>query len=151
MDKFDQMILNLLLKDGRMSYSQIADRVNLSTSACLRRIKALEKKGIIDRFSVRLNVKAMGQQIKAFMTIRVNRHDVSMVEAFTEEIAAYPEVISCYQVTGKTDFIAEVCTHSVDSYTEFINKKILSIPAVKDAVSFIVLKEVKPYQNEILR
>ncbi len=151
MDKFDQSILNLLLKNGRMSYSQIADHVNLSTSACLRRIKALEKKGIIDRFSVQLNAKAMGQQIKAFITIRVNRHDVGMVEAFTEKIITYPEVISCYQLTGKTDFIAEVCTHSVDSYAEFINKKILSMPAVKDAVSSVVLKEVKPYQNEVLR
>ncbi len=151
MDKFDQLILNLLLKNGRMSYSQIADHVNLSTSACLRRIKALEKKGIIDRFSVRLSAKAMGQQIKAFITIRVNRHDVGAVEAFTEKIIAYPEVISCYQLTGKTDFIAEVCTYSVDSYAEFINKKILSMPAVKDAVSSVVLKEVKPYQNEVLR
>ncbi len=151
MDKFDQKILNLLLKDGRMSYSQIADRVSLSTSACLRRIKALEQKGIIDGFSVRLNAKAMGQQIKAFITIRVDRHDMTLVEAFTEKIIMYPEVISCYQLTGETDFIAEICTHSVDSYTEFIEEKILSIPVVKDAVSFIVLKEIKPYQNEILR
>ena len=150
MDKFDQKILNLLLKDGRMSYSQIADRVNLSTSACLRRIKALEKKGIIDGFSVRLNAKAMGQ-IKAFIAIRVDRHDMGLVEAFTEKIITYPEVISCYQLTGETDFIAEVCTHSVDSYSEFIKEKILSIPVVKDAVSFIVLKEIKPCQNEILR
>ena len=133
-----------------MSYSKLAEQVNLSPSACLRRIKVLEERGIIDHFTVILNARAMGQQIRAFVSLKVNRHEVDLVQQFLDKVVAYPEVISCHQLTGQNDFILEVCSLDLDSYADFINKKILAVPVVLDASSSIVLKQIKIHQTEIL-
>lgn len=149
MDKIDRAILNVLIKDGRMSYNQISERVNLSASACLRRVRSLCQRGIIKHFSFVLNSKAIGYGVRSFLSIKVNRHQVHVVQEFLGQITAYPEVVACHQVSGQTDFIVEVESRDLDSYTNFINQKILSMPAVLDASSAIVLKDFKMHRTEI--
>lgn len=149
MDRIDRAILNVLLKNGRMSYNHIAEQVNLSASACLRRIRSLCERKVIKHFSVVLNSKAIGHEVKSFLSIKVNRHQVDVVQEFLNQITVYTEVVACHQVTGQTDFIVEVESKDLDSYTTFINQKILSMPAVLDASSSIVLKDIKIYRDAI--
>jgi len=149
LDKFDRAILNLLLQNSRTSYNKIAERINLSASACQRRIKVLEEINIIERFTLALNNRALGQEIQAFVMIKVNRHQVALVQQFLDIVTAYPEVTACHQLTGENDFLLEVYSRDLDSYANFINDRILAVPAVRDACSSIVLKQIKSYRSWI--
>jgi len=143
LDKYDTRILSALQKDGRISWSKLAEAINLSASACQRRVEALIDRGIIQSFTVRLNEAALGHNVKAFVAVNMDRQSPELAEEFRRQVREHPQVQACHMLSGSIDFMLEVVAKDLDSFGQFIDGELLSMPAVKDASSSIVLKVVK--------
>lgn len=149
MDKFDTKILALLQADGRMSWSELARRVSLSASACQRRVEALLENGVIRHFTVALDEARLGNQVKAFVAVNVDRQDTEMAQEFQRKVREHPNVQACHMISGSIDFILEVVAPDLASFGRFVDGELLGMPAVRDASSSIVLKEVKARRTAI--
>ena len=144
MDKYDARILSELQRDGRISWSRLADRISLSPSACQRRVESLIERGIIERFTVNLDEHALGHRVKAFVAVNIDRQNTALAEEFRRKVKEHPQVQACHMISGTIDFMLEVVADDLDAFGNFIDGDLLSMPAVKDASSSIVLKVVKP-------
>lgn len=144
MDKFDRQILKHLQLDGRISWTDLAKRINLSTSATLRRVQALQSAGAIKGYSAVLDAEKLGYSIRALVEVNVDRTSGALVEQFRKRVATMPEVISCYMVSGSVDFVLEVVARDLRSYAQFIEDEVLSLRGVKDASSKVVFRTIKP-------
>ena len=149
MDKYDTHILLALQEDGRISWSRLAKRINLSASACQRRVEALLERGVIDHFTVSLNEKSLGHRVKAFVEVNVDRQNTDLAQDFRHKVLQHPQVQACHMVSGSIDFMLEVVASDLDTFGRFIDGELLSMPAVKDASSSIVLNVVKPRRTMI--
>ena len=149
MDRYDTEILTALQADGRITWSQLATEVNLSASAVQRRVESLVERGVIENFTVNLNEAALGHSVKAFVTVNVERQDTKLAEEFRRRVREHPQVQACHMISGSIDFILEIVASDLDSFATFIDSELLSMPAVKDASSAIVLKVVKPKRTMI--
>lgn len=142
-DAIDRRILSELERDARISWVELSERVSLSASACQRRVQSLIERGVITGFSARVDPRALGYDIEAYLSVRVERHDVKSAQAFRKAIAGYPEVRTCRMMTGDIDFLLRVIAKDVRSYGRFVEEKILSLPGVTDASTSIVLDRIK--------
>lgn len=124
MDEKDRQIIRTLQREGRMSNQDLAEAVNLSPSPCLRRLRNLEKAGVILGYSARVDPKAYGLAITAFVRIRLERHDETTVQTFEQEVARMEEVLECHVMTGQTDYQLRVVVESLDAYEEFIRVRL---------------------------
>ncbi len=149
LDRFDTKILSLLQKDGRMSWSRLAEEISLSASACQRRVEALIANGMIENFTVNLNEKALGNRVKAFVAVNVDRQNTELAQDFQSKVREHPQVQACHMISGTIDFMLEVVARDLDAFGSFIDGELLGMPAVKDASSSIVLKVVKRKQTMI--
>jgi DNA-binding Lrp family transcriptional regulator len=150
-DRYDAKILSELQADGRISWSRLAERINLSASACQRRVEALIAKGVIENFTVNLNEQALGNRVKAFVAVNVDRQNTALAQDFRHKVREHPQVQACHMISGTIDFILEVVASDLDAFGRFIDGELLGMPAVKDASSSIVLKVVKAKQTSIGR
>ena len=148
-DKFDARILSALQESGRLSWSRLAERINLSASACQRRVEALVEKGVIENFTVNLNEDALGHHVKAFVAVNIDRQQTELAHEFRRKVREHPQVQSCHMISGAIDFMLEVVADDLDAFGNFIDGELLSMPAVKDASSSIVLKVVKRKETMI--
>lgn len=149
MDRYDTRILSTLQEDGRISWSRLAKRINLSASACQRRVEALIERGVIEHFTVNLNEASLGNSVKAFVEVNVDRQNTELAQDFRRKVVEHPQVQACHMVSGTIDFMLEVVASDLDAFGRFIDGELLSMPAVKDASSSIVLKVVKPKRTMI--
>lgn len=149
MDKFDTRILSTLQEDGRITWSQLAERINLSASACQRRVESLIERGVIQNFTVNLDESALGHTVKAFVAVNMDRQDTKLAEDFRRQVREHPQIQACHMISGDIDFMLEVVASDLDAFGNFIDGDLLSMPAVKDASSSIVLKVVKTKQTMI--
>ena len=113
LDRFDKLILNELQKDGRISNVHLANRVNLSESACLRRVRSLEESGMIDRYAALVSQQKAGLPGNVFVHIGLHREEESELAAFEDAVRNIPEVMECYLMTGEFDYLlrARLCSH----------------------------------------
>jgi Lrp/AsnC family leucine-responsive transcriptional regulator len=149
MDRYDAGILSALQKEGRISWSRLAERINLSPSACQRRVEALIDKGVIENFTVNLSEEALGHHVKAFVAVNIDRQNTKLAQEFRRKVREHPQVQACHMISGTIDFMLEVVADDLDAFGNFIDGELLSMPAVKDASSSIVLKVVKPKETMI--
>jgi len=149
MDKYDTRILSTLQSDGRINWSRLAEQINLSASACQRRVEALVDKGIIENFTVNLNEDALGHHVKAFVAVNIDRQNTDLAQDFRRRVKEHHQVQACHMISGGIDFMLEVVADDLDAFGNFIDGDLLSMPAVKDASSSIVLKVVKPKETMI--
>ncbi len=143
LDQIDRNILRELSDDGRLSWVDLAERVNLSATACQRRVQGLLDEGIIDGISARIDPEALGYEVEAYVSVYVDRQDVALAQKFRESIRNYPEVQTCRMMTGQVDYLLRVVATDLKSFGRFIEEKILRMPGVKDASSSIVLDRIK--------
>ena len=149
LDDRDRKILHELQADGRLSWVELADRVNLSATACQRRVQALIDKGIIDGISALIDPEALGYEVEAYVSVHVDRQDIALAQKFRKAIRDYPEVQTCRMMTGEVDYLMRVVAKDLKSYGRFIEEKILSLPGVKDASSSIVLDRIKTSAGDL--
>ena len=148
-DSTDKRLIAELRKDGRISWVQLAERVNLSASACQRRVEALIAANIIERFTVSIDPEKTGQNIQAVISIKVERQKVKSAEGFRQRIKSYPEVYSFVKLSGTVDYQISVWVEDIKVLLYFIDNKLLALEGVVDANSAIVLEsfDCAPYQN----
>lgn len=140
MDVYDCKILTALQADSGISNADLAGRIGLSPSPCLRRVKALEEDGVIAGYAARINRATIGLQVLAFVEVQLT-HDNT--EKFIAAVAKVPEIISCHLMTGALDFLLQVVATDLQAYGEFVTNRLLKLPGVKDVRSSFVLKEIK--------
>lgn len=143
LDEFDLKILNILESDGRIPWVTLAERVNLSPTACQRRVRLLEDQGIIVAYTARIDFARIGLAVEAFIAVRVERQSNELAQRFRAAIDSYSEVQSCHMLSGDTDFMLRVVAADLRSLGVFIQEKLLNLPGVKDASSLIVLERIK--------
>lgn len=143
MDRYDRMILQLLQQEGRISNQELADRIDLSPSPCLRRVRALEEAGIISGYRALLNTKALGYSLMALIYISMDKHTPERFEHFDREIAAIPEVTECLLITGQqADYQLKVVVRDMDAFQELLLSRITRIQGVTGVHSSFVLRRV---------
>ena len=139
----DRRILDAMQQHGSISNLELADKVGLSPSPCSRRVKQLEDEGIIDRYATILNPHKLGLKLKAMAQVTMDRHSPDRLENFENELATYPEVISCVLFTGQSaDYMVELLVEDMESYQAILLNKITRIEGVTGVKSSFVLKKI---------
>ncbi len=141
LDTIDLRILGSLQKDGRLSYVQLAECVGLSESACLRRVKLLEQKGIIDRYVMLIDQTAIGKPGNVFVRVTLEGQQQEKLQLFEEEIGTVKEVMECYLMSGDSDFLLRVIVKDTADYMR-IHNRLTGIPGVLRVQSSFALKTV---------
>ena len=143
LDRTDKRILRELQANGRMSNQELADKVGLSASPCLRRVKQLEDEGIIEGYAALVNASRLGLKMMALIQIRMDRHTPERFEEFEQTIKDYPQVLECILITGQTaDYQVKVIVKDMEEYQDFLLKKITPLPGVSDVHSSFILRQV---------
>jgi DNA-binding Lrp family transcriptional regulator len=143
LDQRDRKILVELQDDSRITMQSLAERVGLSTSACWRRVRALEEEGVIERYAAIVNARKAGFGLSALVQVSLARHEEENVEQFIREVLQHPEVLECFATSGEADFHLRVVVADIDAYNVFLDSFIFRLPGVSQVRSNIVLKEIK--------
>ncbi|EIC22117.1 transcriptional regulator [Thiorhodovibrio frisius] len=141
-DHYDKRILAELQANGRISNQELADRIGLSPSPCLRRVRALEDSGIISGYRALLNARALGLDLIAFISIAMDRHTPERFANFDGAVATWPEVLECSLITGRdADYQLKVLVRDMDAYQDLLLRKITRIEGVTGVHSSFVLRK----------
>ena len=143
LDPFDRRILDVLQKEGRISNQDLADRISLSPSPCLRRVRALEESGIITGYRAMVDAKSLGLTLMALIHISMDQHTPERFDHFETAIKAIPEVMECLLITGQeADYQLKVTVKDMDDYQELLLNQITRIRGVTGVHSSFVLRKV---------
>ena len=143
LDRYDRAILSALQQDGRLSNVQLAGRVNLSESACLRRVRGLEQSGFIERYVALLNQKKVGVGGTVFVHIALRREEQSELAAFEEAVQDIPEIMECYLMTGEFDYLLRVVVSDMADFERLHNEALTRLPGVARVNSSVALRTVR--------
>ena len=142
-DKFDQQILEILQVDGRIANQDLADRIGLSPSPCLRRVRALEESGLITGYRAMLDAKKLGLSLIALVHISMDRHTPERFANFEASVGILPEVLECLLITGQdADYQIKVAVRDMDHYQALLLNKLTRIEGVTGVHSSFVLRRV---------
>ena len=147
LDRIDYRILHFIQNDARITNTELADQVGLSPSPCLRRVKALERAGIIRRYVGIVDATAVGLPISAFVNISLHSQERKALEIFQSQVQTYVEVMECYLMTGSSDFLMRVVVPDLQSYERFADK-LTRIPGISNIQTSFALKPVV-YKTEL--
>lgn len=143
LDRYDKAILTLLQADGRMSNQDLADKIGLSPSPCLRRVKALEDAGLITGYRALVDAKKLGFSLMALIYISMDQHTPERFASFEAAVSAIPEVLECLLITGQqADYQLKVIVPDMDGYQELLLNKITRIKGVTGVHTSFVLRRV---------
>ena len=142
-DRMNEKILHELSRDGRMSNIELADRVGLSPSACLRRVQDLERSGIIKGYRAVLDRAALGIGFVAYIGVGLNDHTKASQEAFEASIARSPEVRECHNITGTIEYLLRVEVPDLAAYKVFHTDVLGTLPQVTSITSYVVMGSPK--------
>jgi Lrp/AsnC family transcriptional regulator, leucine-responsive regulatory protein len=143
LDKTDIRILDILQKDSSLSNAELAEKVNLSSSSCHRRVRLLEQSGLIDRYVALLSHDALGLTLTVFIEVALNKKDKNTRDSFMERIRQWPEVLECHFISGEYDNLLRVVLADIVAYRIFVLDKLLAIPEVEKTRSAISLGQWK--------
>ena len=140
-DRYDRQILRILQQEGRISNQELADRIGLSPSPCLRRVRALEEAGIIKGYHARLDAKALGHTLMALIYISMDMHTPERFDNFERRIREMPEVLECLMITGQdADYQIKAVVSDMDAFQELLLNRITRIQGVTGVHSSFVLR-----------
>ncbi len=143
MDEKDLQIIRELQKDGRLSNNELSERVNLSPSPCLRRVKNLERAGIITGYAALIDQAAFGLPVTVFVRIRLKSPERQTVGRFEARLGEIDEVLDCYLMAGNSDYLLRVIVESLQAYEVFVREKLHTIPAIASIESSFAFGTVK--------
>ncbi len=142
-DIIDQKILRSLQINGRLTNLELAKEVGLSPSPCLRRVRALEERGILTGYTALIDQNAYGLPINVFVSVRLEQQSNSVLEGFEKAINDFDEVLDCYLMTGTRDYLLRVVCENLDAYELFVRSKLTTIDGVASIESSFALGRVK--------
>ncbi|SHF41804.1 Lrp/AsnC family transcriptional regulator, leucine-responsive regulatory protein [Modicisalibacter ilicicola DSM 19980] len=143
LDRYDRHILDVLQRDGRISNQELAERIGLSPSPCLRRVRALEENGLITGYRALVDSKRLGYSLMALLHISMDRHTPERFANFEKEISSLPQVLECLLITGQeADYQLKVVVRDMDDYQNLLLNRITRIEGVSGVHSSFVLRRV---------
>jgi len=143
LDRTDRGLLAELQRDGRLTNRELAERVHLSESACLRRVRALEQAGVIDRYAAVVSQNKVGLPGNVFVSITLNRQDQTDLAAFEEAVKRVPEVMECYLMTGPQDYLLRVVVSDPSDFERLHSQHLTRLPGVARVQSSFALRTVR--------
>jgi Lrp/AsnC family transcriptional regulator, leucine-responsive regulatory protein len=143
LDAIDVAILQALQQDGRLSNLDLAQRVHLSPSACLRRVKQLEESGVISQYVALLNPKAVGAPGTSFTIVNLETLGGDALERFEQAVRQEPRILDCYYVAGSNDYLIRFTYRDAEDLEEFHSSVLMRLPGVARSNSMLVLRTVK--------
>jgi Lrp/AsnC family leucine-responsive transcriptional regulator len=143
LDAIDRQILKTLQGEGRLSNLELAERVHLSPSACLRRVKQLEEAGVIAQYVALLNAKALGQHGTCFSIINLATMNDALLKAFEQAVRDEPEILDCFYVAGSNDYLIRFSYRDAEDLERFHTQVLMRLPGVERSNSMLVLRTVK--------
>jgi len=146
MDHLDRKLVHALQRQGRMPNSELARLCESAPSTTLERVRRLEEKGIIRGYHAVLDAHALGLEVQAMVLINLDHHQAAPIDAFEDRVRAVPEVMACYHLTGRYDYMLHVAVRDIDHLGELIKHKLSTIVGVEKQETFLVLSTVK--ENE---
>jgi Lrp/AsnC family transcriptional regulator, leucine-responsive regulatory protein len=141
-DQIDRKILQQLQSDGRMSNQELSERVGLSPSPCLRRLRQLESEGVIQRYVALVDPAAVGLGVTAFVRVRLDQQDDRHLAVFEGAVAEFPEVMECYLMTGEADYQLRVLVGSLGEFEDFLRHRLTRIAGVAQVTTSFALRPV---------
>jgi DNA-binding Lrp family transcriptional regulator len=142
LDEFDRNILRTLQRDGRMSNAALAKAVNLSESACLRRLRMLEERAIIEGYTAKVSPAAVGLSMSVFVTLSLTNQSQAALTAFEQAVAQIPEVMECYLMTGSSDYLLRMVARDVEDLERLHAQRLTRIPGISRVTSSIAMRTV---------
>jgi Lrp/AsnC family leucine-responsive transcriptional regulator len=141
-DELDRKIIGQLQTDGRMSNQELSDRIGLSPSPCLRRVRALEANGVISRYVALVDPAAIGLSVTAFVRVRLDQQDDSHLAEFEIAVADFPEVMECYMMSGEADYQLRVLVRSLGEFEDFLRYRLTRVSGVANVTTSFALRPV---------
>ena len=142
-DDTDLRLLRTLQKDGRLTNVDLAERIHLSPSPCLRRTRRLEDAGVIRGYRADLDRARLGLGLTVMLAIKVGRHNRENADRLAEALAGLPEVVSCFMVSGDADFLAEIVVPDLAAYERLLSEHLLTLDIITDLRSNFALRTIK--------
>jgi Lrp/AsnC family transcriptional regulator, leucine-responsive regulatory protein len=143
LDPIDRRIVTELQSDGRLTNVDLADKIGLSPSPCLRRVKRLEQDGYIEGYRAALRRDRVGLRFSVFVAVKLDGHANERALSFEKAIVEMPEVVACHLVSGEADYLLEVVVPDIDDYQRFLVGKLLNLPIVREVRSNIAIQTLK--------
>lgn len=143
MDDADLRILRALQREPQLTMIELSERVGLSHTPCWRRLKRLEKDGIIIGRALLLDPVRLGYPATIFANVTLKAHDESVLTAFEEEVQHHPEIVECFSMTGSADYSLQILSKSILDYERFLKAILLHLPGVGSISSSFALKQIK--------
>lgn len=143
LDRYDRALLQVLQREGRITNSELAARVHLSESACLRRVRALEELGLIEGYGAVINQQKAGCPVDVFVSITLERQERADLRAFEDAIRKVPEVMECYLMSGEYDYLVRVVVADTADFERVHSQHLTSLPHVARVHSSFALRTVQ--------
>lgn len=148
LDDINRKILRALQSDGKISVGDLAEKVGLSPSPCARRVRLLEKNGVIKGYAAIVDQKKVGLPISAFASIKLERQREEDLDRFEETVSRWPEVLDCYLMTGQRDYLMRIVAADLEAYERFIKDKLTRLENIASIETSFALGQVK--RSEVL-
>lgn len=143
LDRIDRMILDILQRDGRIAISELAARVNLSTTPCSDRVKRLEREGIIMGYYARLNPEMLERNLLVFLEIKLSAKSGDVFDQVARNLTEIPEVLECHLISGDFDYLVKARLKEMSAYRRLLGDLLKKLPASASSHSYVVMEEVK--------
>ena len=143
LDRIDRMILDILQRDGRIAISELAARVNLSTTPCSERVNRLEREGIIMGYYARLNPEMLERNLLVFLEIKLSAKSGDVFDQVARNLTEIPEVLECHLISGDFDYLVKARLKEMSAYRRLLGDLLKKLPASASSHSYVVMEEVK--------
>src|SRR5690606_18752502 len=143
LDRIDRHILRILQQEGRISFTELGERVGLSTTPCTERVRRLERDGVISGYHARLNPQHLGASLLVFVQISLAYKSGDIFEEFRRAALRLPNVLECHLMSGDFDYLIKARISEMASYRKLLGSSLLTLPHVRESKSYIVMEEVK--------
>jgi Lrp/AsnC family transcriptional regulator, leucine-responsive regulatory protein len=147
LDRTDLLLLAELQRGARLTNAELAERVHLSPSACLRRVQRLEREGVIAGYRAEVDPERLGLGLQAFVRVQLARHDAASVAAFSDAVDQWDEVVACHALTGDMDYLLQIMVRDLEHFSRFLLDRLLNQAGVADVNSSFVLRTVKAFRG----
>lgn len=142
-DKIDRQIIAILQQEGRIPNKELSERIGLTTTPTLERVRRLEREGVIEGYAARINKESIGRGFSAFVAVTLKVHQLNLLEEFTSAVKEIPEILACYHTTGEGDFLLHVVSKDTKDYEQLMRNKLTTLPDVERLHTSIVLNTIK--------
>ncbi|MDQ8937214.1 Lrp/AsnC ligand binding domain-containing protein [Acinetobacter rudis] len=143
LDRIDCMILDILQQDGRIAISELAHKVNLSTTPCSERVKRLEREGVITGYYARVNPAYVDRNLLVFLEIKLSAKSGDVFDQVAKNLAEIPEVLECHLISGEFDYLVKARLKEMGAYRSLLGDLLKKLPASASSHSYVVMEEIK--------